>query len=214
LLRIFLNDSPLETLNLAGTANGNMWANASTTMFLTQGINRIAYGALSKWKQRCATGLHSGPPGSGTITTYEAAALGNTVAGSAVRETNSTAPGRTDVGFVGQGSANYVQFNNVSVPTAGLYRMLVTYANDEVYSGSQGGPVFRFAQISVNGGTASTVYFNNTFSWSNWNTQEIDVSLNAGNNTIRFSNSTTSPTPTIDSGWIPVLASIQIALAL
>jgi hypothetical protein len=191
-----------------------MWANASTTMFLTQGINRIAYGALSKWKQRCATGLHSGPPGSGTITTYEAAALGNTVAGSAVRETNSTAPGGTDVGFVGQGSANYVQFNNVSVPTAGLYRMLVTYANDEVYNGSQGGPVFRFAQISVNGGTASTVYFNNTFSWSNWNTQEIDVSLNAGNNTIRFSNSTTSPTPTIDSGWIPVLASIQIASAL
>jgi hypothetical protein len=109
-------------------------------------------------------------PGSGTITTYEAAASGNTVAGSAVRETNSTAPGGTDVGFVGQGSANYVQFNNVSVPTAGLYRMLVTYANDEVYNGSQGGPVFRFAQISVNGGTASTVYFNNTFSWSNRNT--------------------------------------------
>ena len=91
--------------------------------------------------------------------------------------------------------------------------MLVTYANGEVYTGSQGGPVFRFAQISINGGTASTVYFNNTFSWSTWNTQEINVQLNAGNNTIRFSNSSTTPSPSIESGWAPVFANIQIASA-
>jgi hypothetical protein len=89
--------------------------------------------------------------------------------------------------------------------------MTVNYANDEVYTDPEGGAVFRFAQISVNGGAATQVYFDNTFSWSTFESIEIDIQLNAGNNTIQFSNDTTSPTPNLDSGWVPVIATIQIA---
>jgi hypothetical protein len=91
--------------------------------------------------------------------------------------------------------------------------MIVTYSNDETYTGSQGGPVFRYAQVSVNGGGAQQVYFGNTYSWTTWQTIEVDVNLNAGNNTLRFTNSTTSPSPNLDSGWAPDLATIQIGSA-
>ena len=130
-------------------------------MFLTAGINRIAYGALSN-------GLSNGvaidyidvTPAAGTITNYQASSTINTLGGGAVVQTGSGAPGGTAVGFIGRGAANYLQFNNVSVPTTGMYRMLVTFANDEIYSGnSNSNPVFRFAQISVNGGAAQKVYF-------------------------------------------------------
>ena len=107
-------------------------------MFLTAGINRIAYGALSN-------GLSNGVAIDYIDVTPAA---------------GSGAPGGTAVGFIGQGAANYLQFNSVSVPTTGMYRMLVTFANDEIYSGnSNSNPVFRFAQISVNGGAAQKVYF-------------------------------------------------------
>jgi hypothetical protein len=108
-------------------------------------------------------------------------------------------------------NANYLQFNNLNVPTAGLYRMTINYASDEVYTDPEGGAVFRYAQINVNGGTAQQVYFDNTFSWNTFEPIEVDVQLNAGNNTIRFSNNATSPTPNLDSGWVPVIATIQIA---
>jgi len=55
------------------------------------------------------------------------------------------------------------------------------------------------------------VYFANTFSGEIYLPMEIDVQLKPGNNTIRFLNSTTSPTPNIESGWAPNIASIQIA---
>ena len=109
----------------------------------------------------------------------EASATGNTVSGNAARINNSSAPDGTDVGYVGQGANNYVQFNHVHAAAAGLYRMLVTYANGEIYSGNKRGPVFRFAEISVNGGEGKSVYFNNTFSSTTWSTQEVDVYLSA-----------------------------------
>ena len=211
-LDLYLNGPLLETVSLSQTANANSWADATVPVFLTAGINRIAYGALSNGTSNgVALDYINVTPTTGTITTYEATSSANTLGGTAVAQTNSSAPGGTQVGYVGQGSANYLQFNNVNVPTAGLYRMTINYASDEVYTDPEGGAVFRYAQISVNGGTAQQVYFDNTFSWNTFEPIEVDVQLNAGNNTIRFSNNTTSPTPNLDSGWVPVIATIQIA---
>lgn len=211
-LRLCLNGPALETILLAATSDGNTWADATARIFLNQGINRITYSALANTKSDGVqldyidvTAVNQPFP------TYEAAATGNTVSGNAARINDSSAPGGTDVGYVGQGATNYLQFNKIHASTGGLYRMLVTYANGEIYSGNKRGPVFRFAEISVNGGRPKTVYFNNTFSSASWFTQEVDVYLNAGENTIRFSNSTTSQNPTIESGWAPELAKIQIA---
>jgi Carbohydrate binding module (family 35)/Carbohydrate binding module (family 6) len=211
-LNLYLNGPELETVSLPVTENANTWSDNTVTVYLTGGINRIAYGSNGSSEGVQLDYLNVSST-SGTATTYEATSSSNTLGGTAVRQNNSSAPGGTQVGYVGQGSANYLQFNNVNVPSSGLYRMTVEYANDEVYTDPEGGPVFRFAQISVNGGAAAQVYFDNTYSWNTFEPIEIDVQLNAGNNTIRFSNSTTSPSPNIDSGWVPVIATIQIASA-
>jgi hypothetical protein len=211
-LNLYLNGPKVETVSMPATENANTWSDATVTLFLAAGINRIAYGSNGSTNAVQLDYIDVNST-SGTSTTYEATASANTLGGTAVNQSNSDAPGGTQVGYVGQGSANYLQFNDVNVPSAGLYRMVVEYANDEVYSGSMGGPVYRYAQISVNGGSAETAYFDNTFSYDTFLPQEVDVQLNAGNNTIRFYNSTTSPNPDIESGWAPVIATIQISSA-
>jgi len=62
--------------------------------------------------------------------------------------------------------------------------------------------VDRYADISVNGGTAKRVYFRNTFAWNAYQTTVIDVNLKAGNNTIQFSNS---------AAYAPHIDKIEIA---
>jgi hypothetical protein len=211
-LNLYVNGPQLETVSLAGTNNGNTWTDNTVTLYLIKGINRIAYGANSS-----STGVQldyiNVASTSGTVTTYEAAASNNTLGGTAVRENNSNAPGGTDVGYVGQGPANYVQFNGVNAPYSGTYRMLIEYSNGEVFSGPEGGAVFRSAQVSVNGGTAQQVFFDNTVNYTTYQELEVDVQLNGGSNTIKFYNSATSPNPNIESGWAPVLAQIKIASA-
>jgi hypothetical protein len=88
--------------------------------------------------------------------------------------------------------------------------MTVYYANDEIYTGSHAGAVFRYADISVNGGASTQEYFDSTYSWNTFLPIEFDVQLNAGNNTIRFSNPTSTPSPNLQSGWVPVIATILI----
>jgi hypothetical protein len=130
-----------------------------------------------------------------------------------VRESNGSAPGGTEVGYVGQGAANYVHFNGVYAPTSGQYIMLVEYSNGEVYSGADGGAAFRYAQISVNGGAAQQVYFDNTVNYTTYQEPAVSVQLNAGNNTVKCYNSSTSPNPNIGSGWVPVPPQIKVASA-
>jgi hypothetical protein len=219
-LELKLNGASLRTIALAGTGSSSTWTDASARLFLTAGINRIAYRAIpGKTNNGLALDYIDVTPAEGDIVTYRASSNVNTLGGAASVRQDSNAPGGDYVTSIGQGVENYLQFNNVSVPTAGLYRMIVTYSNGELYnrpganttlSNSQG-EVYRFAQIAINGETASHVYFANTFSGEIYLPMEIDVQLKPGNNTIRFLNSTTSPTPNIESGWAPNIASIQIA---
>jgi hypothetical protein len=44
------------------------------------------------------------------------------------------------------------------------------------------------ADIRVNGDSTQRVYFRNTFDWDNYQTRVVNVMLQSGNNTIRFSN--------------------------
>ena len=211
-LNLYVNGPQLETISLSGTKDGNTWTDKTITLYLIKGVNRIAYGANGSSAGVQLDSINASTTG-GTVTTYEAAASNNTLGGTAVRENNSNAPGGTDVGYVGQGSGNYVQFNGVNVPSTGTYRMLIEYSNGETYSGPQGGAVFRSAEISVNGGTAEQVFFDNTLNYTTYQEVATDVYLNGGNNTIRFYNGATSPNPNIESGWVPVLAQIKIASA-
>jgi hypothetical protein len=130
---------------------------------------------------------------------YEAESPQNTRAGNATLTSSDTASSGVFVTQIGGGNANFLQFNNISVPSSGNYKMVVTYTNDEK---GHKGQVERFAEISVNGHAPTKVYFRNTFDQSVFRTHVVNVELNAGANTVRFSNS---------EGNAPDVDKIQIA---
>lgn len=108
-------------------------------------------------------------------------------------------------GYVGLGSNNTLQFNSVYSPAAGTYRMVINYSNGELGDGASNynsNIVDRYANISVNGGAVQKVYFRNTLGWSNFRTMVVDVTLLAGNNTIKFTN---------NEAYAPDLDKIELA---
>lgn len=205
-VRMMLNGNLLQDVALPGTANWNTWNSVTVKTFLTAGINRIALQAYTSDDIDAANFDYIDvAPATGTITGYEAEVSGNTLGGTAVTTSNAAASGGKYVGYIGMGSANTLRFNNISVPAAGTYRMVVTYANGELGAGASNynsNIVDRSADISVNGGTAKKVYFRNTLGWSNYRTTVVDVTLQVGSNTITFSNS---------SAYAPDIDKIDIA---
>jgi len=114
---------------------------------------------------------------------YEAESSANTLGGRAVVVACSTCSGGAKVGNVGKGGT--LQFNNVQVSSTGTHTVTISYID---------GDAGRTAQMSVNGGAATTVTFHGTNN-GNWTTLQsitLPVQLNAGNNTIQFSNASAS----------------------
>ncbi|MEN3304814.1 MAG: uncharacterized protein V7603_1016 [Micromonosporaceae bacterium] len=129
------------------------------------------------------------PPGR----SYEAEASGNTLAGQAAVRSSAAASGGALVGFVGNGTANFLQFNNVQSGTgsAGAHPVTVYYASGDN----------RSATISVNGGAATTVSTPSTGGWNTVGSVSVTLALDAGANTLRFGN---------PSGWAPDLDRIVV----
>jgi chitodextrinase len=132
---------------------------------------------------------------SATTISIEAEASTNTLAGGAVVQNCSGCSGGKDVGYIGNNSGTLTF--NFSVSTAGSYNLTIAYVNGDSSA--------RTAQISVNGGTAQTVSFAPTGSWTTPNnlTLSSPISLNSGANTIEFSNS---------SSWAPDIDKITLTL--
>ena len=133
------------------------------------------------------------PAGGPTSQSYEAEASSNTLTGGAAVSSCSGCSGSAKVGFVGNGAT--LQFNNVNVTTAGTYVLTVAYVD---------GDAGRTAQVSINGGTTTTLNFSGTND-SYWNSVQhlsVPVILNAGNNTVLLSN---------PSGWAPDFDRITIS---
>lgn len=192
-LRMDLNGSTLTDLSLPATASWDTWNSSTIRVFLTAGINRISLKAFTNNESDAVNIDYIDVlPTSGNITTYQAEAAGNSLGGNAAISSSSNAAGGSVVKWIGAGSGNYLQFNTINVPVSGLYRMIVTHANAEVVGthAYNNNIVNRYADISVNGGPAQRHYFRNTLSWSTFYTTVVDVQLNSGNNTIRFSNGT------------------------
>ncbi|OCT12290.1 dockerin [Paenibacillus pectinilyticus] len=200
--RMMLNGSQLKDISLPGTADWKTWASSTVKVFLTAGINRIGINAYTADDSDAINVDYIDVVSTtGTMTSYEAESTTNTLGGAAVVATNTAASGGKYVGYIGAGAANTLQFNNINVPTSGLYRMVVTYANGELGAGASNyntNIVDRYADLSVNGGAATKVFYRNTLGWNNFRTREVDVMLTAGNNTIKFSNSSAGYAPNID----------------
>ena len=201
-VRVRLNGADLTDLALPGTANWNTWNTVTRKVFLTAGINRVDVNAYAT-DDRDAVNLDylDVAATTGTVTTYEAEATGNTLAGTAVITSDTAASGGRYVGYLGAGAANTLRVNSVTVPAAGRYRMVVGYANGELGAGASNynsNIVDRYGEISVNGGTAKRLYFRNTLGWSIYRTTVTDVDLAAGTNSITFGNASTGYAPNID----------------
>ena len=113
------------------------------------------------------------------------------------------------MGDIGNGPANFLQFNAVRVAEGEIYRMVVHFANAEFRGGHSYNSqvVDRWANIRVNGQNPQKVYFRNTFAWNNYQTRVVDVNLAAGSNTVQFSNPA-------EGAYAPNIDRIEIAAPL
>ena len=84
---------------------------------------------------------------------------------------------------------------------------MIQYANDEHSTGGAGyntNSINRYAELSVNGGISSRLYFRVTGSWSTFLTAVIPVHLDAGTNTVTLSNAAANA-PYIDKLTVAAL---------
>lgn len=122
---------------------------------------------------------------------YDASDSRNTLSGGARLVNCSSCPNGYRVGYIGL-NANVVgtlQFNNVSKNVAGKYTLTIYY----IIAGSDKLTMY----ISVNGGPAVVLNVPAMPNGDTVGTASITVSLNAGNNTIQFSNPSV-PAPDMD----------------
>jgi alpha-galactosidase len=111
---------------------------------------------------------------------YEAESPANTFQGSAKPDTCNPCSGGKDVGNIGGPGAGVLQFNGVEVKASATYQMTIRYAN--------GSPGTLKADMYVNDIRSTVVTFPPTGGWVTLGTVVVPINLNAGKNTIRFSN--------------------------
>ncbi len=140
---------------------------------------------------------------------YDAASPGARRNGAVRLSEAPSAPGGSYAGEIGNGPDNTLEFTRVRAAKSGSYRMVVHFANAEFRGGHSYNSqvVDRYAEISVNGGEPQGIYFRNTFDWANFQTRVVDVALEAGENTILFSNPAAG-------AFAPNIAMIEIALKI
>ena len=110
---------------------------------------------------------------------YEAEASTNTLSGTARLRSVPEASGGSVVGYVGNGIANALQFNNISAPSTGSYQLSINYISGDA----------RNTELDVNGIHFTNLSLSSSGGWSSVRTSVINVDLNKGMNTLKFSNS-------------------------
>ena len=148
----------------------------------------ISLSYYDAWTINTATGLWS----TVSTTSYEAESSSNTLAGSAKVMNCSNCSGGQNIGYLGNNSGT-LQFNGVSAACNGNYLLAIYYANADTGA--------RMASIRVNGKT-TMLSFASSHGVNLVAILPVTVDLNAGSNTIEFSN-TSSWAPDIDKVLIP-----------
>ncbi|MBC7388715.1 MAG: T9SS type A sorting domain-containing protein [Opitutaceae bacterium] len=188
-LKLSINGLGVADVTTAATASNDTWADANIKAFLMAGINRVDF-SLSGIGSINLDYLETGST-PGNSSPYEAESSLNTISGTATISNSATASGGKAIGYLGQGTGNSLQFNQVKADSAGIYRIVIRYVNGELGDGASNynsNIVDRFALVQTNNGTAQTVFFRNTFGWTNYSTAVMDVELKKGMNTIKFYN--------------------------
>ena len=131
----------------------------------------------------------SGTEASGT--TYEAESSSNTLAGTAATATCANCSNGSLVGWIGNGSANTLTFNDITASASGVKLATIAYVNGDTTA--------RTATLQVNGQQPTVVSFPPTGSWTTPGTVSVLVGMAKGSNTMKFSNS---------GGWSPNLDAV------
>ena len=120
--------------------------------------------------------------------TYEAESPRNMLGGKAATSSCTVCSGSNDVSHVGDGNGGNgtLQFNNVIVGATGIHQIVISYINGD--SSEWGIGSSRTALMSINGQPPFEVYFPASGDWNLVLTMKLEVHLNAGKNTIAFSN--------------------------
>lgn len=95
------------------------------------------------------------------------------------------------VGYIGNNNGE-LAFASVPIQIAGTYALSISYLSEAARSMS----------VSINGANAVNVSFEASGGWDKKATRTVDIALAAGNNTLRFFNS---------SGWAPDIDNVSIA---
>jgi hypothetical protein len=115
--------------------------------------------------------------------TYEAESPDNTLAGGAGAEGGDIYSGGMKVGYIGNNDGT-LQINKVKAAESKDYTMTIYYATAEP----------RSVYVSINSGEAVKVDFEPGISWTKILSVDVNVKLNAGENTVKFFN---------PDGWAP-----------
>ncbi|MBP3339194.1 MAG: glycoside hydrolase family 97 catalytic domain-containing protein [Lachnospiraceae bacterium] len=112
------------------------------------------------------------------FTYYEAESKNNTLAGAAVYQSSAFCSGSQKVGYVGNGAANTLTFNNINVDKTGTYKLMLYYCCGEN----------RAVTLTVNGDKTYEMSGLNSGDYVHTSVSEIEIELQAGDNIIMLSN--------------------------
>ncbi len=113
-------------------------------------------------------------------TYYEAESPTNKLAGAAVTQSSAFCSGGGKVGYIGNGSANTLTFEKITVTEDGTYSLLLYYCCGEA----------RSVILTVNGETEYTLTGLNSGSYTHPTFIEVEIELKAGENTVKLSQPT------------------------
>jgi Alpha galactosidase A/Alpha galactosidase C-terminal beta sandwich domain/Carbohydrate binding module (family 35) len=175
---ISVNGSAVQTVTFIPTGSFQDPGSVTVSLPLTAGENTIEFGNSSAYAPDFEA-ITVPSAATATVTDYLAASSSNTLAGGAVVQSCSACTGGQKVGYVGDGGT--LTFNGVSASQAGVYPVLIEYCDGT--SGDTG----RSATITVNGVVVQTIVFTPTGSFTTPGTVTAYLPLNAGANTVEFS---------------------------
>jgi hypothetical protein len=130
------------------------------------------------------------------IYSYEAESPHNTLTGNAaVRDCKpeTGCSGGKKIGDFGKNGSS-VQFNDVNVPTSGIYFLKLVYISQNT------DPI----RLTVNGGETDAFSLPTTANWDTIGSFDLEVSLTAGSNTIKFDD---------NGGWGPDIDKIELSVS-
>lgn len=188
-LYMSVNSRQAKRFSLAGTGSRYKIGTYSTMVHLNAGENRIIFfNPLGSGPEMDRIVISTPvvpiptqtPTGIARSTTYEAADPRNTLSGSAKADECIGCFGEKRVRYIGKGGT--LRFNNVSEKHAGHYTLWIYYIDGDVPT------IEKSLYISVNGSPAIAYKAPGLGNWGVIGTLSVPVSLNAGNNTIEFSN--------------------------